>query len=56
MGAAYVTLDGYVVKRATEKAVGLAKASEPFGELTWLPRSACTDGDTLGIGDTECIS
>ena len=61
MGAAYVTLDGYVVRRVTEKAVGIAKDTKnPMGlpdrsDLVWLPRSACDQGDILDTGDTDII-
>src|ERR1700679_2820578 len=53
MAGAYVTLDGYVVRKTTELAVGVRKADNAFAALTWLPRSACTDGDTLDLGDED---
>jgi hypothetical protein len=59
MARAYVTLDGYVVRRTSEKAVGIAKdmpgLSAAAAPLTWLPRSACTDGDALDVGDTDIV-
>lgn len=47
----FVTLDGYTVVRATEDAVCISKADVD----TWIPRSACTDGDQLDKGDTDLI-
>lgn len=50
-----VTLDGYTVRRisATGKAVGISKTDQPLAELTWLPVSACQDGNLLDIGNTD---
>ena len=53
MASAYVAIDGYVVKKVTEKTIGVVKASNPFGELVWLPRSTCADGDMLDLGETD---
>lgn len=56
--AAYVTLDGYIVRRKTDQALGIRKAKEdPMGEVIWVPRSTCRDGDILDVGDTdiECM-
>jgi hypothetical protein len=61
MGAAYVTLDGYAVRRVTKKAVRIAKdTKDPMGlpdrsDLAWLPRSACAEGDIPDIGDTDIM-
>lgn len=52
----WATLDGYVVVRTTDKAVGLAKSSDVIDrrtELTWIPRGWCQDGDMLKEGDTD---
>ncbi len=54
MSRVYVTLDGYVVRRVTEKSIAVAKvAFGASGDLTWLPRSMCEDGENLDIGDTD---
>ena len=63
MARAYVTLDGYVVKRTTDKAIGIAKAiKDPLAarmaartELAWLPRSCMHDSDQVDEGDTGLI-
>lgn len=51
----HVSLEGYVVRRTTEKAVGLAKSGSTIlhDDLTWVPRSVCEDGDALAEGDTD---
>lgn len=50
---AYVTVEGYIVRRVTEKAVALVKEGAGYqAELTWLPRGWCQDGDRLEVGDT----
>jgi len=52
----YVTLDGYIVKAATEKAIGLCKEGDDSGDLIWLPRSTCQDGDDITRGDEDvCV-
>jgi len=54
----HVTLDGYVVRAATDLAVGIAKAKTPLGQrevLTWIPRSTCDDGSRLERGDTDIL-
>lgn len=55
----YVTLDGYVVRRTTPGAVGLAKAQVGLvngGErIVWVPRSLCEDGFGLEEGDTDIV-
>lgn len=51
---AWATLDGYVVRRTTAKAVGIAKVRDGLqGDLTWVPRGWCMDGDELAEGDTD---
>jgi hypothetical protein len=55
MAGAYVTLDGYVVRKTTELAVGIGKADNAFAALTWLPRSGCEDGDALDLGETDIV-
>jgi hypothetical protein len=55
MAGAYVTLDGYVVRKTTELAVGIGKVDNAFAVLTWLPRSACEDGDALDLGETDIV-
>jgi hypothetical protein len=55
----YVVLDGYEVRRTTEKAAALVKEGAGFQvDLIWVPRSCMRDGDTLETGDTdlECVS
>ena len=52
----FVTLEGYIVRRATELAVGLIKADAPLpgmAPITFVPRSCCRDGDHLEEGDTD---
>jgi len=52
----YVSLDGYIVRRATERAVGLIKSSAPMpglAPIAWLPRGWCRNGDILEEGDTD---
>ena len=49
----FVTLDGYTVRRVTEKAIGITKTNQPLDELIWLPRSLCEEGDRLEQGDTD---
>ncbi|MBU6430715.1 MAG: hypothetical protein KGR26_16975 [Cyanobacteria bacterium REEB65] len=55
----YASLDGYVIRRTTEGAVGIAKAQLGLvngGEhLTWIPRSLCEDGFRLEVGDTDIL-
>lgn len=56
--ASYVTLDGYIVRHTTEKAVALVKEGAGFqADLVWVPRSCCREGDALDTGDTdiECV-
>ena len=53
---AYVTLEGYIVRRTTERAIALVKEGSGFmADLIWLPRGWCRDGDTLEEGDTDLI-
>lgn len=54
----HVVLDGYVVRRTTDAAVGIAKATVPLGrreELTWIPRSCCLDGEALEVGSDDLM-
>lgn len=56
--ASFVTIEGYQVRRTTEKAVGLVKeGAGPTDDLIWVPRSCCRDGDILAVDDTqiECM-
>lgn len=51
-----VTLDGYVVRNVTEKAVRVVKAGGGQGvDEAWIPKSLIQDGDTLLIGDTDIV-
>ena len=52
---AYVTLEGYVVRRTTDLAVGINPADEPFAPLAWLPRSVCDQGEYLVEGDDDIV-
>lgn len=55
---AKATLEGYIIRRTTEKAIGLVKEGAGYmADLVWVPRSCCTDGETLEVGDTdiECL-
>lgn len=50
----YVTLEGYSIRRTTDKAIGLVKEGVGRqGNLIWIPRSCCRDGDTLETFDTD---
>ncbi len=52
----WTTIEGWEVRRVTEKAVALVKeGTGPLAELTWVPRSMCMDGDALVIGDIDII-
>lgn len=51
--ADFVTLNGYVVARTTDKAIAIVKASQLASDWTWLPRSMCDDGHVLDVGDTD---
>lgn len=54
--AFWATLDGYEVRYTTERAVGLAKATDdPDSSLIWVPRAMCQDGETLEKGHTDII-
>jgi len=58
MATVWVTLDGYVVRRTTAKAVGLTKEGAGYqADITWVPRGCMRDGDDLQEGDTdlECM-
>jgi hypothetical protein len=50
-----VTLEGYIVRRTTEKAIGIVKedAGIQGGDLIWIPRSCCADGESIETGDTD---
>ena len=51
---AYVTLEGYIVRRTTDKAIALVKEGAGFmADLTWVPRGWCQDGGNLEEGDTD---
>ena len=52
---AYVTLEGYVVRRTTELVIGISRMDEPFAPLAWLPRSACDQGEHLVEGDDDIV-
>ena len=45
----FVTLDGYVVRHATPRAVLLVKGTTE----AWVPKSMCENGDELAAGDTD---
>jgi hypothetical protein len=52
--AVFVTLEGYIVRRTTEKAIALVKEGAGYqADLIWVPRSCCHDGETLEIGDVD---
>ena len=52
--AVMVTLEGYIVRRTTGKAVALVKEGAGFmADLLWVPRALCRDGDRLEEGDTD---
>lgn len=54
--AAYVTLDGYQVRRVASSGLAVALVKEGAGfqaELIWVPVSCCRDGDRLTVGDTD---
>lgn len=54
----YVTLDGYEVRRTTEKAIGLVKEGAGYqADLIWVPRGCIRDGDRVETGETdlECM-
>lgn len=56
MSGRYETLDGYVVRLATEKAIGIEKVRSDLiakADVIWLPRAVCEDGDMLSVGDTD---
>lgn len=53
---AYVTLEGYIVRRTTDKAVALVKeGAGPRADLIWVPRGWCRDGSELEEGDTDIM-
>lgn len=47
---AYVLIDGYIVKRAQDKAVLVVKAG---GQEVWIPRSLIEQGDAADVGETD---
>jgi len=52
----WTTIDGYIVVKETEKAVGLAKSANVIDRntaLVWVPRSCCQDGERLEEGDED---
>jgi hypothetical protein len=52
----YAVLDGYIIRRTTEKAIALVKeGAGPMADLIWVPRGWCRDGDTLEVGDTDLM-
>lgn len=53
--AAYVPLDGYVVRKTRDMAVAVNLVDEPFSEYVWLPRSVCEQGDDLVEGDEDIV-
>ena len=53
---AYVTIDGYIVRRTTEKALGIVKeGAGPQADPIWVPRACCESGDDLDVDDTDII-
>ena len=51
---AYVVLEGYEIRRETEKAFGLCKEGAGFQvDLVWVPKACCRDANTLSKGDTD---
>lgn len=55
MRMAWAELDGYVVVDTRPMAVAVRKSGKPDDEWTWVPRSACMDGETLSRGDTDIV-
>ncbi len=51
----YVTLNGYVVKHATERAIGIVKEASYNNDATWIPRRWVDNTDVLSVGDTDII-
>ena len=49
----WVTLSGYHIVHATDRAVLLEPCDTPGAGQTWIPRSHILDGDTLAVGDTD---
>lgn len=54
--AGWTTIEGWEVRRATEKAVALVReGAGPMADLIWVPRSLCMDGENLAVGDTDIV-
>lgn len=51
----YATLDGYMVKVARDKSIGIVKSNDLNGEICWIPRSLLQAGADLGFGDTDIV-
>lgn len=54
--AAWVTVDGYIVRQVAPSGQAVAIVKEGAGfmpKLIWLPVSLCLDGDELTVGDTD---
>lgn len=45
----FVSIDGYIVKRETDRAVLVVKA----GHEVWIPRSVIDQGEVADVGDTD---
>lgn len=54
MSVAHVTVEGYIVRRQTDRAVALVKEGAGWqAELIWVPRASCHGGEILEVGDTD---
>jgi hypothetical protein len=54
--AAYVTIDGYVVRKTTDAAIAITKDVRPLpAEFIWVPKACCDSGYELDVGDTDII-
>jgi hypothetical protein len=50
----FVTLEGYIVRRTTEKAVALVREGAGYqADLIWVPRSMCREGERIDVHETD---
>lgn len=53
----FVSIDGYVIKRITERAIGIRKENDQDADLIWVPKSQVEDADVLDVGDIDiCVA